>query len=208
MPFSILPKEYGFFDFFDQHAVKCLEGAKLLQDMIGNIAEAEFFAKRLKDVEHEGDEITHRTVETLHKTFITPLDREEIHQLISRMDDVLDLIDAGGQRVFLYGIKETTAEAKELAEVLVKATHQVKIAVTGLRTLKDPTNVLTACVEINRLENEADSVLRRAMARLFRESTDPIELIRWKDVYEFLEGSSDRCEDVANIVEGIVLEHA
>jgi uncharacterized protein len=125
MPFgALLPKEYSFFDFFEQHASKCVEGAHLLLQLLQNVKEAEALAKEIKEVEHAGDKITHHTVETLHKTFITPIDREEIHQLISDMDDILDFIDAASQRVVLYEITEITAEAQELGEVLLQATQQ------------------------------------------------------------------------------------
>jgi len=209
MPFgNLLPKEFSFFDFFEQHAAKCVEAAHLLVKVFENPSGAEAIVKQIKDVEHEGDKITHHTIETLHKTFITPIDREEIHQLISEMDDILDYIDATAQRVVLYEILEARPEAKELCAVLVKSTEQVRDAVAGLRTLKYPMELLKICVEINRLENEGDTVLRKGMARLFKESTNPIDVIKWKEIYEFLEEGTDRCEDVANIIEGVVLEHA
>ncbi len=125
-------------------------------------------------------------METLHKTFITPIDREEIHQLISGMDDILDFMDAASQRVVLYEITTVTVEAQELAQVLLQATEQVQEAVRGLRRLQYPMETLQTCVEINRLENEGDAALRRGMARLFKESTDPIHIIKWKEIYESL----------------------
>lgn len=208
MPFgALLPKEYSFFDFFEQHASKCVEGARLLQHLLHNVQDAETLVKEIKEVEHAGDKITHHTIETLHRTFITPLDREEIHQLISVMDDILDYIDAASQRILLYEIAEITPEAQELGEVLMRATEQVQEAVTGLRRLRYPMETLQTCVEINRLENEGDAALRKGMARLFKESTDPIHIIKWKEIYEFLEEATDACEDVANIIEGVVLEH-
>ena len=208
MPFgALLPKEYSFFDFFEQHASKCVEGARLLQHLLRNVENAEALVKEIKEVEHAGDKITHHTIETLHRTFITPIDREEIHQLITVMDDILDYIDAASQRILLYEIAEITPEAQELGEVLLRATEQVQEAVTGLRRLRYPMEMLQTCVEINRLENEGDTALRKGMARLFKESTDPIHIIKWKEIYEFLEEATDACEDVANIIEGVVLEH-
>ena len=208
MPFGVLlPKEYSFFDFFEQHASKCVEGARLLQHLLHNVQNVEALVKEIKEVEHAGDKITHHTIETLHKTFITPIDREEIHQLISVMDDILDYIDAASQRILLYEIAEITPEAQELGEVLLRATEQVQEAVKGLRRLQYPMEMLQTCVEINRLENEGDTALRKGMARLFKESTDPIHIIKWKEIYEFLEEATDACEDVANIIEGVVLEH-
>jgi predicted phosphate transport protein (TIGR00153 family) len=209
MPFgALLPKEYSFFDFFEQHAAKSVEAAHELRELLRNVEKSDALTKRIKDLEHEGDKITHHTVETLHKTFITPIDREEIHQLISKLDDVLDFIDATAQRIKLYEIRTIPEEACELCEVLVRATEQVKEAVMGLRALKYPMELLKICVEINRLENEGDTALRKGVARLFKESKDPIEVIKWKEIYEFLEAATDRCEDVANIIEGVVLEHA
>jgi predicted phosphate transport protein (TIGR00153 family) len=210
MPFgSLLPKEYSFFDFFEQHASQCVEGARLLLQMLRDVQKAETLAKEIKEVEHAGDRITHHTLETLHKTFITPIDRDEIHRLISGLDDILDFTEAVSERVALYEIAEVTPEAQALGEVLLHATEQVQEAVRGLRRLQYPMEMLQICVEIHRLENEGDALLRKAMARLFKErSSDPIYVIKWKELYELLEVATDACEDVANIIEGVVLEHA
>ena len=202
---SLLPKEYSFFDFFEQHAR--VEGAQALLHMLRDVHAAAEYAKAVKDIEHAGDNITHRTLETLHKTFITPLDRDEIHQLISGMDDIW-ISSMPPASASLYDIQDVTPEAHELGTVLLEAVEQVQEAVSGLRGLKYPMDVLKICVEINRLENEGDAILRKSMARLFKESTDPIYIIKWKEIYEFLENALDSCEDVANLIEGIVLEHA
>lgn len=208
MPFgNLLPKEYGFFDYFDNHATRCVEAAKLLVQIFDDISKAEPLAKQIKDIETACDDITHHCVEALHKTFITPIDRDEIHQMISRLDDIADFINATSARIVLYEITAAPASAKELAETLLRATEQVKKAVNGLRQLKYPMELLKVCVEINRLENEADAVLRRSIARLFKEEKNPVEIIKWKELFELLEEATDRCEDVANLVEGIVLEH-
>ncbi len=209
MPFgAFLPKEYSFFDFFQQHAAKCVEASKLLFEMLAEFNNVEERAKAIKRVETDADTITHTTVETLHKTFITPLDRDEIYRLISRMDDIVDLIEAASERLILYDLKAIQPEAQELAKNLVRATEQIERAVAELRTLKRPMDILKCCVEINRIENESDSVLRKAMARLFKDAHDALDVIKWKDIYEILEAASDRCEDVANVIEGVVLEHA
>lgn len=209
MPFgSLLPKEYSFFDFFDQLAARCVDASRLLTQMMANVPGAEPLIKQVRDLEHEGDDITHLTVETLHRTFITPIDRDEIHQLISRLDDILDFINATAQRVSLYEIVEAPPAAQELAEVLQRATEQVKKAVLGLRKLQHPMELLKICVEINRLENEADAVLRKGIAKLFKEAPNPVEIIKWKELFELMEEATDRCEDVANLIEGVVLEHA
>jgi len=154
------------------------------------------------------DDITHGVVEALHKTFITPLDRNDIYRLITKMDDIMDLVEAASERMALYEITQTTKECVDLARCLVAGAEHVLAAVTGLRNLKNPKTVLEQCVEINRLENVGDALLRGALANLFREQKDPIVIMKWKEIYEILESGTDRCEDVANIVEGVVLENS
>jgi predicted phosphate transport protein (TIGR00153 family) len=197
-----------FFDLFEQHAAHAREAAELLADMLRDGVNPEKQAERVKDVEHQGDEVTHTVIERLHQTFITPIDREDMHELISRMDDVLDLIYASSERIWLYDIRCAEPEARALAEVLLHAVEEMGHAVRELRDLKDRKKLITHCTEINRLENEGDSLLRRAVARLFRESTDPIHVIKWKEIYENLENAIDRCEDVANVIEGVALEYS
>ena len=164
--------------------------------------------RRISDIEHETDTITHRCVEALHKTFITPIDRDSIHRLITRMDDVMDYVEAAAERIELYELTKMTSDCRDLADVLNRSAMQVEVAIRGLRTLKEPAATLKLCIDINRLENEADAILRRSVARLFKEEKDPITVIKWKEVYENLESATDRCEDVANIIEGVILEHA
>jgi len=165
-------------------------------------------AARIKEIEHECDVLTHACVERLHTTFITPFDRDDIHRLITRMDDVMDYVEAAAERLVLYEITETTAEVRDLSDVLVRAMEGVQKAVAGLRDMKNAQSIVKACIDVNRLENEADAILRNAVARLFKEEKDPITVIKWKEIYENLENATDRCEDVANIIEGVVLEHA
>jgi uncharacterized protein Yka (UPF0111/DUF47 family) len=203
-----LPKETSFFDFFEQHASLTVEGIREFLSLITTGANIPAKARRVADIEHETDVITHRCVEALHKTFITPIDRDSIHRLITRMDDIMDFVEAAAERIELYEITVMTADARDLADVLLRSAVQVELACKGLRNLKDPQALLKLCVDINRLENEADAILRRAVARLFREEKDPIMVIKWKEIYESLENATDRCEDVANIIEGVVLEHA
>ena len=165
--------------------------------------------RRISDIEHETDTITHRCVEALHKTFITPIDRDSIHRLITRMDDVMDYVEAAAERIELYELTvddERRARPRRRAAPLARC--RSSMAMRGLRTLKDPQATLKLCIDINRLENEADAILRRSVARLFKEEKDPIIVIKWKEIYENLENASDRCEDVANIIEGVILEHA
>ena len=204
---QLFPREERFFDYFDRASEKIVKGARLFNEMMQDLSRAEEKARQIKDVEHEADHITHETVAKLHTTFVTPIDREFIYSLITKMDDILDLIDAACERVFLYKIKTSTPEVIELVNILGKATEQVAQGVRGLRDLKHSRSILDICIEINRLENEGDRIYRNALSVLFNSSSDPVEIIKWKDVYETLEDAIDRCEDIANVLEGIVLEN-
>ena len=204
----LLPRETTFFDFFEQHAGLTIEGTKEFLSMVTTGANIATKCRRISDIEHETDTITHRCVEALHKTFITPIDRDSIHRLITRMDDIMDYVEAAAERIELYELQTMTADVRDLADVLHRSCLQVEQAIRGLRTLKEPQQTLKLCIDINRLENEADAILRRSVARLFKDEKDPITVIKWKEVYENLEMASDRCEDVANIIEGVILEHS
>lgn len=203
-----IPREGNFFELFNQSADRILQGAKEFRTMLDHLDEAEARSRLIKSIEHEADEITHRTIDLLHKTFITPLDRSDIHLLITQMDDIIDFIEAASQRMSLYGIHSANPAAKELADICVRAAEAIHRTVPRLANLKDPQLIVRECVEINRLENEADHVLRSAMAKLFAEEQDVRQLIKWKEIYELLETVTDRCEDVANTVEAIVMEYA
>ncbi len=204
----LLPRETSFFDFFEEHAALTIEGTKEFLSMVTTGANIAAKCRRISDIEHETDTITHRCVEALHKTFITPIDRDQIHRLITRMDDVMDYVEAAAERIELYEITAMTSDVRDLADCLHRSAQQVEVAVRGLRNLKNTQATLKICIDISRLENEADAILRRSVARLFKEEKDPITVIKWKEVYENLESASDRCEDVANIIEGVILEHA
>ncbi|MGH7802478.1 MAG: DUF47 domain-containing protein [Thermodesulfobacteriota bacterium] len=204
----LFPKEEKFFDYFDDASEKTIRGIRLLKEMVLDLSNAEEKARQIKDVEHEADHITHETVSKLHKTFVTPIDREYIYALITKMDDILDLIDATCERIILYKIKSSTPEVIALVNTLEKAIEEVAKGVRGLRNLENSRSILDICIEINRLENEGDRTYRNAQSVLFNSSSDPIEIIKWKDIYETLEEAIDTCEDVANIIEGIVLENA
>jgi predicted phosphate transport protein (TIGR00153 family) len=176
--------------------------------MIEHPTDLDSQAERVKQIEHECDEITHAVVQALHKTFITPIDRNDIYTLITKMDDIMDLVEAAAERLSLYELPTMTKEVGDLARCLVTSAEHVLGAVTGIRDLKKVNGILEHCVEINRLENVADKILRNALAKLFREEKDPIAVIKWKEIYETLESATDRCEDVANIVEGVMLENS
>lgn len=203
-----MPKETRFFDLFNESAEQIVLGTQEFKNMINNLDQAPTHAKNIRDIEHKADTITHRTVELLHKTFITPLDRDDIHTLISRMDDIVDYIEAASERMHLYNVTDAPPEIHDMADVCLRSAELIRRAIAGLQNLKQPEELLHICIEINHLENEGDQILRTAMAKLFREETDTRQLIKLKEIYELLEGVTDRCEDVANIIEGIVLEYA
>jgi len=204
----LLPHDKAFFSFFEQHGRKVVEGCRALLDMIDEPRALESQAQRVTQIEHECDEITHAVVESLHRTFITPLDRNDIYTLITRMDDVMDLVEAAADRFFLYQITAMRPEAGDMTRCLLVSTEHMLAAASGLREMSRAESILQHCVEINRQENVADKILRTALARLFREETDPVVVIKWKEIYETLESATDRCEDVANIIEGVVLENS
>ncbi len=203
-----MPTEGKFFDLFNQHADLCVKGAKETVALMTNFTDLDLRVHAIESIEKQADKITHETLESLHKTFITPLDRDDIHQLITRMDDILDLMEDVAQTISLYDIKAITPEAKRLAELCLSCTEKVKEAVGMLHNMDNARKILAICEEIDRFESEADHVMRAAMSKLFREEPDVRTLIKLKAIYELLETVTDRCEDVANIIEGIIVENA
>lgn len=204
---GIIPRDEGFFDFFEAHAAITVEGCQELLALVSEGDDIAARAKRIKELESKADSITHDCLETLHGTFITPLDRDEIHRLIARLDDIMDLAEESSDLCALYRIDHFTPEARGLAETLLLATKEIQSAVGGLRNMKNAKQIKAHCVEIHRLENEGDHLLRLAVAKLFDDADDPIHIIKWKDLYGNLESATDGCEAVANLLEGIVLEH-
>ena len=203
----LIPREEKFFDLFEELADKIEDGGKLFMDMLEHYDTAERKVVKLKELEHEADVITHRTYEKMHTTFLTPLDREDIYALVNKMDSILDMIEASAVRMFLYKIKEPAKAIIDQTKILNTAIAKIKMIVHGLRDMKHARMILDACVEINTLENEGDVVLRTTMANLFEHEQDTRELIKWKEIFERIEEAIDVCEDVSNIVEGIVLKH-
>lgn len=202
-------KEDAFFTAFSQHATRSVEAAQLLLEMLEHPEKNAQLAVEVGEKESAGDRLTHETVKRLHETWITPLDRFDIHGLISRLDDVLDLIEAVSERLVLFEIRSVRPPAIELARVLLRGCEDVQRAMLLLPTIAAKgKELLKLCVEINRLENEADTIYRRAIAELFHNGNDPIEVMKWRDIFDNLEAATDCCEDVANIVEGVVLEYA
>jgi predicted phosphate transport protein (TIGR00153 family) len=205
----LMPKSDDFFSDFEAQAEAVVEGAKLLKDLLDNFTDVPAKVAAIKQVEHRADDITHRAFARLHTQFITPFDRAEIHRLLSRIDDVLDQTDAAAGRLALYDIDQILPESRELAGVLVAQAEKMAEVVRGLRTFKrDSGAVLAGCREINALENQADTLTRRTMAKLFKRGSDALEVMKWKEIIDLIEGATDRAEDVANVIEGVVLEHA
>jgi len=204
--FNLIPKEVRFFDYFEQQSRNIIQAAGLLQELIHTFADARAKAYAIKEVEHAGDQITHEIVKRLNTTFITPLDREDIHALATRLDDVLDYLEAAAERLVIYRIKEPTSACRAMADVIATQVVAMDRCIRCLRTM-DP-GFHEHAVEVNRLENRADALLRETLAAMFEEANDPIEVIKWKEIYETMEAVTDRCEDVANVIEGIILKMA
>lgn len=207
----LMPREGHFFTLFDSHAKLIVDGAQALADVLRhyNVANDRAAGMQLiEDAEHSADRITHETVQLLHTTFVTPFDRDDIHRLISRMDDVLDLILDTAESLVLYDIRDVTPEATQLAELLLRCTERVQAAVRLMASMAEAPAMLEICQEIDALESEADKVMRSAISRLFRDETDVRQLIKLKAVYEALESATDKCQDVANVIESVALENA
>jgi predicted phosphate transport protein (TIGR00153 family) len=205
---KLMPKSDDFFDDFEKLAACAVEGVHLFKELLDRFDDIPGRCHAIKQVEHRADEITHRAFERLHRQFITPFDRSEIYRLLSRIDDVIDLTDAASERLGLYQVGTMLPEAKDLANALVGATEKMQEAVRGLRNMKDTARILQACREVNDFENQGDRIIRRALADLFNGGHDPIFVMKWKEILDYIEDAIDRAEDVANVIEGVVLEHA
>ena len=206
--FAIRSRKEEFFGMFDTSAQNVHEGALALLDLLERFEDVPNKVRRIKNLEHAGDEHTHRILEKLAKTFITPLDREDIQRMGTRLDDVIDAMDTAANRIMLYDIRRITEDAKSFGRVLAKSTSLLADAFAHLRDLRHSDAILSACVEVHTQENEGDRLLQHALAELFEGQFDPLEIIKWKDVYEILERATDECEDVADVLHTIVLKHA
>jgi predicted phosphate transport protein (TIGR00153 family) len=204
---SLVPKNEVFYDLFDKMCAGITEGARLLIAMFEADRRSAELSQHIKTIEHEVDQTVHDLMAKLHTTFVTPINREDIHQLAVHLDDILDQIEAASSRIDLFCPDCSPPEARDLADVLLESVKIVQDMIGLLRRLKNPKRILELTVEINRLEDQADYIRRSTVARLFREERNPVELIKWKDILEFMERATDCCEDVANITEGIVLEN-
>jgi hypothetical protein len=204
---KILPREVSFFDYFEQHSKLAIDACRELNGIAADPTELALRVNRIKEIEHQADEVTHRCIDALHRTFITPFDRSDIHRLMKRLDDIVDSIDSAASRMAMYELTELRMEMKQFTETLIIATTEINGAVRNLRHLsKNGDAVDKCCLAIYQAENEGDQILRSAIVRLFREEKDALTIIKWKEVFERLEKATDRCEEVANIVQGIMIE--
>jgi len=206
--FPFIPREEKFFDLFEESARNLLRGAGLLAELIGKWENIEEKVREISELEHHGDNITHRIIAQLHATFVTPIDREDIAQLAERMDDVMDFIEGAAVAMLIYEVKRPTERAQELADILVRTTSEVSAALPRLRRRNQLNKIPEHCIEINRLENEADRVVRAALTELFHDQVDLADVIKWREIYEHMETATDRCEDIANVLEGVMIKRA
>jgi uncharacterized protein len=204
----LMPTEGRFFDLFVDHAEQILQASHELASLMAAFDDVQSRCYNIETIEKRGDRIAQSAIELLHKTFITPIDRDDIHHLVTRMDDILDMMEDAAQSIYLYDIRSVTLEAKRLADICVGCAEQVKEAVSLLSNMENAAKILAVCIEIDKLESEADHVMRSAMAKLFRDEPDVRQVIKLRAIYEMLEEVTDRCEDVANIIEGIVLDNS
>lgn len=204
---KLFPKEVDFFEIFDRASQNLTKAAGLLVSLMENFDNIEARSKEIYEVEQEGDILTHEVMKQLNKTFITPIDREDLHELVASLDDVLDLIWGAVDRIVVFRVKESTREAISMSKDLLATTEVMHKAIQKLKE-KNYSHVQEYCIEINRLENRIDRDFRDALGKLFDEVKDPLLIIKWKDIYEHLEDAADKCEDVANVIESIVLKYA
>ena len=206
--FSFMPRNEKFFDLFEESARNMVKAARGLQELVESWNNIEGRIAEITELEHQGDSITHQIVAQLNRTFVTPFDREDIALLAHTMDDITDFIHAAADAMFIYKIDRPSQRAKELADIIVQGAAEVEKAMPQLRNRAGLKRMPEHCVEMNRLENLADRVYRAAMAELFDGALDITQVIKWREIYEHMESATDRCEDVANVLEGVALKHA
>ena len=207
MKWRLIPKEEKFFDMFQEQADHVVLAAKALVKILENydLETIDTKAAEIRTNEHEGDVLTHNIIRKLNQTFVTPFDREDIYSLTTRLDDVLDLIEGTVNRLKMYRIKQVTPELITIAKIVLLSSEEIAHAISKMNNIQ---RIADHCIEINRLENEADLVTRQIIAHLFNNTTNPIEIIKWKEIYEYVELATDKCEDIANILEGIMLKNS
>jgi hypothetical protein len=203
-----MPREEVFFPLFEESASNMVKAAQSLKELVDNWQDVEQKVNEITELEHQGDTITHKIMAQLHRTFVTPFDREDIAQLAHTLDDVTDFIHAAADAMLLYKVDPPGQRAKELAGIIVQGAAEIARAMPQLRHRSELRQILKRCVELNRVENMADRVYRSALAELFADSTDIAHIIKWREIYEHMESATDRCEDVANVLEGVAIENA
>ncbi len=203
----LFPKEVQFFELFERLGELALQAGTLLHEVANSTQDLPEKAKRLERVEHDADQVTHEIMAKLNSTFITPIDREDIHRLATALDDVVDFIEGATEHMVLFKIRQTTPAFRALAEVVMKQVQQIHQMLPRLKNLRHA-DILVHCIEVNRLENEGDKIDREAIAELFEKREDPLEVMKWRDLYDILETATDKCEDVAVVIEGIFLKNA
>jgi len=208
MRFPFMPREEGFFPLFEESARNMVKAAKSLKELVDTWKNVEQKVNEITELEHEGDTITHKIAAQLHRTFVTPFDREDIAQLAHTMDDITDFIHAAADAMLLYKVDPPGQRAKELADIIVQGAIEIEKAMPQLRRRSELKRILKRSMELNRLENAADRVYRSALAELFSDSTDIAHIIKWREIYEHMESATDRCEDVANVLEGVAVKNA
>jgi predicted phosphate transport protein (TIGR00153 family) len=207
MKFSLIPREEAFFPLFEESACNVVKAAEAMKDLVYNWSDIEKKIEVITELEHEGDTITHKIIAQLHRSFITPFDREDIAGLANTLDDVIDFIHAAADAMIIYRVEVPGDRVKELADIIYQGALEIEKAMPQLRRHSDLPKILDRCVELNRLENMADRVYRTALAEIFTGSTDIVRVIQWREIYEYLETATDRCEDVANVLEGVALKN-
>ncbi|WP_123054130.1 DUF47 family protein [Clostridium sp. JN-1] len=206
--FSLTPKEDKFYTFFIDSAEIAHKAALLLLDFLNDLGNSEENLKKLKEVEHEGDRKQHEILQQLNKTFITPFDREDIYLIAKGMDDIIDYIESSASRFVMLNVNDCTKEAKILSDMIVSCCEEIIVIMKELKNMKTSTLISKKIIEVNRIEEEGDKVSRRAIMDIFREDMETIEVMKWREIYQYLEDSLDACEDIANIIEGVVMKNA
>jgi uncharacterized protein len=206
--FSLLPHEQNFYGYFEQGAQAMVLAAQKLKELVDKWENTEAIVAEITEIEHQGDTITHTIMAQLHRTFVTPFDREDISLLAGSIDDVTDFIQAAADAMLVYKINKPGKKASELAEIIVQAALEVQQAVIQLKHPKEVKEMLAKCVEVNRLENMADRIYRAALGELFEGNVNLVDVIKWREIYEHMETATDRCEDVADVLEGVALKQA
>jgi hypothetical protein len=206
--FPFIPREEVFFPLFEESARNMVKAAQCLKELVDTWQDVEQKVNEITELEHQGDTITHKIAAQLHRTFVTPFDREDIAQLAHTLDDVTDFIHAASDAMLLYKVDPPGQRVKELADIIVQGATEIARAMPQLRRRGELKHILKRCVELNRVENMADQVYRSALAELFADSTDITHIIKWREIYEHMESATDRCEDVANVLEGVAAKNA